>query len=79
MADAADGFCGRPSVEFRGPLIPIADASIHPAHDDGVITQVQQSRLLGNLFSGLLAFGDVGVGAEPSGDPAVLTLDWQRP
>src|SRR6266404_3853764 len=55
----AQGFFSRVAVNFFGALVPVSDPVLYVTNDDGVVAQVQQSRLFGEPFFLVLAFSKI--------------------
>ena len=46
MCHFADRLLALPSVELLGPVIPVRDDVVHVTDEDGVMREVEESRLL---------------------------------
>src|ERR1700756_5437972 len=59
-SNLAFGLRCRPPVQLLRAAIPIGDAPIHVAHEDGVMSEIEQISLLPQSFFVPLALGDIG-------------------
>src|SRR6202022_782869 len=61
-SNLAFGLRCHPPVHLPRATIPIGDDSIHVAHEDGVMSEIEQISLLAQSFFGPLALGVFGYG-----------------
>src|ERR1041385_335515 len=59
MEMLANDFLPSPAVQSLRALVPERDFVIQVAHDDGIVTEIEQPRFFGELLLRLLAFGDI--------------------
>ena len=59
----AERFLRHVAVSFCGACVPVSDSVVCVANDDGVVGQIQQARLLGELLFVALAFAQINDGS----------------
>ena len=62
VSDSAERFLRDVAVSFCGPCVPVSDPVVVVANDDGIVGQIQQARLLGELLFVALALAQIDDG-----------------
>src|ERR1700683_4001018 len=74
MRDTSDVLLLAPAVEPKRTLIPVSDAILRVANEDGIVRQIENHRLIARHLLGLGTRSDIHRHAKETDDRAVGTI-----